>query len=324
MIQPPSVVCAGILVADLFVPPLEQLPAQGNLVVTEDFLVQPGGCAANTAISLAKLGVSVSIAGKVGSDPFGNAVEHDLQLYGVQTTAIRRSSSHGTSKTVILPVIGEDRRYIHTLGANADFTVEDISLPLAMQVQIFVLGGYCVLPRLDPIKLATMLKDIQGHGTRTILDVVVPASVDHPTLDDLRPILPFVDVFMPNSEEATLLTGETDPHKQAELFLQAGCNIAIITRGERGALLMSTQETLETPAFPVEVVDVSGAGDAFVAGFVVGLLQQWPLADSLRFASVIGASACTQLGCTAGVFTRAEAEAYLQSHQYSITSHKNV
>jgi len=324
MIQPPSVVCAGILVADLFVPPLEQLPAEGNLVVTEDFLVQPGGCAANTAISLAKLGVSVSVIGKVGGDPFGTAVELDLQKHGVQTAAICRSSSHGTSKTVILPVIGEDRRYIHTLGANADFTVEDISLPLAMQAQIFVLGGYCVLPSLDPIKLATLLKDIQGNGTRTILDVVVPASINHPTLDDLRPILPFVDVFMPNIEEASLLTGETDPHRQAELFLQAGCNIAIITRGEQGALLMSTQETLETPAFPVEVVDVSGAGDAFVAGFVVGLLKQWTLADSLRFASVIGASACTRLGCTAGVFTLAEAETHVQSHQFSITSYKNV
>ena len=324
MIQPPSVVCAGILVADLFVPPLEQLPAEGNLVVTEDFLVQPGGCAANTAISLAKLGVPVSVIGKVGGDPFGTAVEQDLQKHGVQTAAICRSSSHGTSKTVILPVIGEDRRYIHTLGANADFTVEDISLPLAMQAQIFVLGGYCVLPSLDPIKLATLLKDIQGYGTRTILDVVVPASINHPTLDDLRPILPFVDVFMPNIEEASLLTGETDPHRQAELFLQAGCNIAIITRGEQGALLMSTQETLETPAFPVEVVDVSGAGDAFVAGFVVGLLKQWTLADSLRFASVIGASACTRLGCTAGVFTLAEAEAHVQSHQFSITSYKNV
>jgi len=129
---------------------------------------------------------------------------------------------------------------------------------------------------------------------------------------------------MPNIEEASLLTGETDPHRQAKLFLQAGCNIAIITRGEQGALLMSSQETLETPAFPVEVVDVSGAGDAFVAGFVLGLLNQWTLADSLCFASVIGASACTRLGCTAGIFTLAEAETYVGSHQFSITFYKNV
>ena len=324
MMQPPSVICSGILVADLFVPPLERLPRGGDLVATEDFLVQPGGCAANTAISLAKLGVSVSVVGKVGKDLFGDAIERDLQTSGVRTDALRRSTTHGTSKTVILPVIGEDRRYIHTIGANADFSVEDISVPLAMQAQVFALGGYCVLPSLDPQRIAMLLNNMKEKGIRTILDVVVPASNDHPTLDDLMPILPFVDVFMPNIEEATILTGETDPGKQAELFLHAGCNIAIITRGKDGALLMSAHETLEVPAFPVEVVDVSGAGDAFVAGFIVGLLEQWSFADSLRFASVIGASACTRLGCTGGVFTRAEAEMYLQSHQLPITSCKTA
>src|SRR5215472_3966754 len=204
MIQQPSVVCAGILVADLFVPPLEQLPTQGNLVVTEDFLVQPGGCAANTAISLAKLGVSVSVVGKVGEDMFGDAVERDLQTSGVRTDALHRSSTLGTSKTVILPVIGEDRRYIHTIGANADFMVEDISVPLVMQAQVFALGGYCVLPRLDPQRIAILLNNMREHGVRTLLDVVVPASANHPTLDDLRPILPFVDVFVPNIEEAAI------------------------------------------------------------------------------------------------------------------------
>jgi len=324
MMQPISVVCAGILVADLFVPPLERLPSGGDLVVTEDFLVQPGGCAANTAISLAKLGVQVSVAGKVGRDLFGDAIEQGLQNSGVRTDALRRSSTHSTSKTVILPVIGEDRRYIHTIGANADFTVEDISVPLAMQAQVFVLGGHCVLPRLDPMQLATLLNNLRGNGIRTILDVVVPASAGHPTLDDLRPILPFVDVFMPNIEEAVLLTGETNPVKQAEIFLYAGCTLAIVTRGENGALLMNAQEILEAPAFPVEVVDVSGAGDAFVAGFIIGLLEERTMADSLCFASAVGASACTQLGCTAGVFTRAEAEAYLRLHQLPITSFKTV
>src|SRR5215467_7679067 len=157
MIQPPSVVCAGILVADLFVPPLERLPTAGNLVVTGDFLVQPGGCAANTAISLAKLGVSVCIAGKVGGDLFGDAIEQDLLNSGVRTDALRRSFSHGTSKTVILPVIGEDRRYIHTIGANADFTVDDIAFPLAMQARVFVLGGYFVLPSLEPLRFVDLL-----------------------------------------------------------------------------------------------------------------------------------------------------------------------
>lgn len=320
--QPSRVVCAGILVADLFVPPLERLPGGGDLVVTEDFLVQPGGCAANTAISLAKLGVPVNVVGKVGRDLFGDAVEQALQSSGVGTAALRRSSSYGTSKTVILPVIGEDRRYIHTIGANADFTVDDIDFSLAMQARVFALGGYFVLPRLEPRRFVDLLERLRQNGVRTVLDIVVPNSADHPTLDDLKPILPLIDVFVPNIEEAAMLTGESEPGRQAELFLRAGCNIAIITRGKDGALLMSAGEMLEIPAFPVEVVDVSGAGDAFVAGFLVGLLEDWSQADSLRFASVIGASACTQLGCTGGVFTRAEAETYMQRHPLAIKRYK--
>jgi sugar/nucleoside kinase (ribokinase family) len=322
MRQPASVVCAGILVADLFVPPLERLPGAGELIATEDFLLQPGGCAANTAIALAKLGVPVSVSGKVGNDIFGDAVAHELQANGVQTDALKRSASYNTSKTVILPVVGEDRRYIHTIGANADFRVDDIDLALAGQAQVFALGGYFVLPKLESLRLIELLAGLKKRGVRTVLDIVVPTSTHHPTLDDLRPILPHIDVFMPDSMEATMLTGETDPEKQAELFLQAGCAIAIITRGRDGALLMSAQKTLEAPAFPVEVVDVSGAGDAFAAGFIVGLLEQWQTEDALRFASVIGASACTKLGCTGGVFTRKEAETYIQTHPLPIVSHK--
>src|SRR2546425_3059177 len=196
MMQPPSVVCAGILVADLFVPPLVLLPIGGDLVVTEDFLVQPGGCAANTAISLAKLGVSVSVVGKVGKDIFGDAVERDLQTSGVRIDALRRSSTHGTSKTVILPVVGEDRRYIHTIGANADFIVDDIDLALAEQTQVFALGGYFVLPKLESLRLIELLAGLRKRGVRTVLDIIVPTSTHHPTLDNLRPILPHIDVFM--------------------------------------------------------------------------------------------------------------------------------
>ena len=220
--HPPSVVCAGILVADIFVPPLERLPRVGELVVTEDFLVQPGGCAANTAISLVKLGVSVSVAGKVGSDLFGDAVERDLHAWGVRTETLKRSSEFSTSKTVILPVISEDRRYIHTIGANADFTSDDIDELLSARSQVFALGGYFVLPAFNPQRFAGLLAGLKKSGVQTVLDVVVPASEHPPTLDDLRPLLPYVDVFTPNIGEAAMLTGETDPARQARHVSRCG------------------------------------------------------------------------------------------------------
>jgi sugar/nucleoside kinase (ribokinase family) len=314
-----SVVCAGILVADLFVPPLPRLPAPGELLLVDDFLLDTGGCAANTATCLARLGIRVSVAGKVGNDSFGDFVEQDLRRKGVEMSAVKRSTAYGTSKTVILPVAGADRRFIHTIGANADFTAHDIDRSLLARARVFYLGGYFVLPRLKQAELAEACCFAQSHGAYTVFDVVTPATNSAASLEELLEILPHVDVFMPNVEEARALTGETEPRRQAERFLAAGCGTAIITRGARGALLMNAEQTIEASAPEIATVDQSGAGDAFAAGYIAGLLEGWSAADTLSLASVLGASACTQLGCTPGAFTRAQAEAYLQSNPPAIS-----
>jgi sugar/nucleoside kinase (ribokinase family) len=121
-------------------------------------------------------------------------------------------------------------------------------------------------------------------------------------------------VFMPNLDEAAALSAEDDPGRQARIFLEMGCPTVVITCGADGALLMTDSDTITAPAARMTVVDGSGAGDAFAAGFIVGLIEGWDLADALSFASVVGASACTQLGCTAGVFTRRQATTYLQEN----------
>lgn len=314
----PTVLCAGVLTADLFVPPLPRLPAPGELLATEDFLIDSGGCAANTATCLARLGVTAAIAGMVGSDNFGDFVIQNLHGKGVDTRGIRRSSTHGTSKTIILPVVGADRRYIHTVGANADLTAEDIGSDLLTPAQVFYVGGYLVLPSLTQPDLSRLLQAARGRGIRTVLDVIVPAGASTPSITDLAEILPYVDVFTPNNAEAEILTGTSDPREQAAAFLAAGCGTAIITRGAAGALLMTAEVTLEAAAVSVEVTDPSGAGDAFAAGCIVGLLERWDLQRMLSFASVVGASACTHLGTTAGVFSRGQAEAYLQEHRVHI------
>lgn len=310
----PLAVCAGILVADLFVPPLFHLPAAGEILVTEDFLMDCGGCAANVATCLANLGIRSEAVGKVGNDHFGDFINQSLRAKGVGTRGITSSGAHSTSKTIILPVTGEDRRYIHTVGANADFAVRDIDRAAVSSATVFYLGGFGVLPRLQSAELVDLFQFAQAQGTLLVLDVVVPVSVEPGLLASLMEVLPQVDVFMPNEQEAFALTGETEPRRQAERFLAAGCGSVIITRGEHGALLMTPGETVEMPAFPVDVIDPSGAGDAFTAGFILGLVEAWSTQDSLQFACAIGASACTQLGCTTGVFTRVEAEAYVQAH----------
>lgn len=306
----PPVLCAGLVVADLFIPPLSRLPSAGELMATEDFLADSGGCAANVATALAKLGVQTAVAGKVGRDVFGDFITQDLERKGVATQGIAHSNAHGTSKTVILPVAGQDRRYIHTFGANADFCADDIPQAQLSQARVFYVGGYLILPGLKPDDLCALFREVRQHGARTVLDVVVPAG-DEPVFAALAQVLPHVDFFLPNDEEAQRLTHETNPDNQASRFLDAGCNTVVITQGARGSLLLSARERIEQPAFPVNVIDPSGAGDAFAAGLILGLLEGWPAGRTLRFATAMGASACTALGCNAGLFTRAQAEAFI-------------
>lgn len=315
------VLCTGMLVADIFVPPIPALPAAGELRATEDFLLDPGGCAANVATCLARLNVPVAITGRVGSDVFGDFLAADLRAKGVDTAGIRRSNSIGTSKTVILPVIGEDRRFIHTFGANAEFCREDISLDDLPPKGVLYLGGFLCLPALETDAVADLFRSARNRGIATVLDVVVPIGDASGSMQQLAEILPFTDVFLPNDEEAHALTGEADPLRQAERFLEDGCGTIIITQGKKGTLLLGETRHVQAGTYPCEFVDGSGSGDAFAAGFITGMVENWDIAETLKFASAVGCSACTKLGCTTGVFTLPEAVAFMRQHTLELTEY---
>ena len=319
MTQPtsPALLCAGILVADIFTPPLHALPVAGQLLATDDFLLATGGCAANVATSLAKLGVHTAVVGPVGDDFYGDFLTQTLAARGIDTSRIVRTAEAGTSKTVVLPVIGEDRRFIHTFGANAHLTTEHIAAAITEDTKILYVGGYLILPAIDGPALGKLFADAQARGIVTVLDVVVPGGAAIPA-DALSAVLPHTDLFLPNDEEAEALVGETDPAAQAQRFLEMGCKTAVVTQGSRGTLWMNSGNVYTAPVYPIEYVDGSGSGDAFAAGLLLGLAEGWDPARILRFASAIGGSACTKLGCTEGVFTRPEADAFIAGHPLAV------
>jgi sugar/nucleoside kinase (ribokinase family) len=312
-LTPARVVCFGILVADVFVPPLERLPTAGELLTTADFLIEPGGCAANVAIALTRLGVGTAVGGRVGDDVFGEFVTGDLTARGLDTSGILTTPGIGTSKTVIIPVVDEDRRYLHTLGANAELVAADLAATKFATAEVIYVGGYLILPALRADELAVRLAEARSAGATVILDVVAPAGGDV-SLDEVRPLLPVADYFVPNLDEARVLTGEDDPRLQAERLLEHGARTVMIKLGERGLFVRGEAGSFELEAPPVHVVEPSGAGDAFAAGLAVGILEGWDLERLARFASVLGGSACTSLGCADGVFTRSEADEFLAGH----------
>lgn len=306
---------AGILVADHLCAPIPRLPAAGELVLTDDLPLAIGGCAANTAMDLARVGVRVGVLGCVGQDPFGQFIIDTLAARSIDTQGIRSLPGVGTSGTLIINVAGQDRRYIHMLGANAAFRAADISRELVRQAKVFYIGGY-LLSGLDQEGLFPLFRDAQAAGVKTVLDVVMPGNGDHWRHFDR--LLTVTDVFLPNTDEAQAITGLDDPVRQAERFLSAGAKTVVITRGGDGTVLMSDRLRLRAGTYPVEFVGGTGAGDAFDAGYIAGLLAGEEPRRCLEWGSALGASCVRSISATESVFTREEALAFMDQHRLPI------
>jgi sugar/nucleoside kinase (ribokinase family) len=316
MNEPANVLCAGIIVADHVCSPIDHLPAAGELVMADRLLLTLGGCAANAAVDLVKMGVRAAVVGRVGSDVFGRVVAEMLREHGVDVSAVQTTPGADTSQTLIVNVAGEDRRFIHTFGANADFRAADLPLDRVKECKALYLGGYLLMPKVRQEELVPIFAAARQAGARTVLDVVTPGPAEY--LSRLERLLPHVDVFLPNNHEAELITGERDPLRQAELFHRLGAKTAVVTLGADGVVLVNNRARLRAGVFSVPLVDGSGGGDAFDAGYIYGLLHGLEAEDCLRVASALGASCVRSIGTTPGVFTRAECEAFLGEHTLRI------
>ncbi|MHB8749553.1 MAG: carbohydrate kinase family protein, partial [Aggregatilineales bacterium] len=215
-----EVLCAGILVADTFCGPIDELPPEGMLLAVDAMPSKAGGCAANVAITLSKLGIAADVAGRLGSDPPAQIVLSSLKKMNVGCDYIRFSDTQPTSQTVILLVRGQDRRYIHVFGANKEFTVASIDRNWLKNIKVFYLGGLYAMPGINTAELRDLLKYCRSNGIVTVLDVVLPK--EHRDFQGLFDLLRYVDYFVPNENEARQMTAATDVLDQVRVFQRYG------------------------------------------------------------------------------------------------------
>ncbi|HEX4148627.1 MAG TPA: sugar kinase [Pirellulales bacterium] len=307
----------GLLVADHLCAPISHLPAAGELVVTDRLELNIGGCASNAAMDLARVGVKVAAVGCVGHDTFGRFVCDTLRDAGLDIASIKRLEGVGTSGTLIINVAGEDRRFVHAIGANGQLTVADIPRDRLRRAKVLYVGGYFVMPALAADELAALFREARAAGVQTVLDVVLPGPGDYGPA--LARLLPECDVFLPNDDEAAVITGLSDPRAQAEHFRQAGAATVVITCGEAGTVLATGDLRVQAAAHRVPYVGGTGAGDAFDAGYIAGLLAGGDPLECLAWGSALGASCVRSISATDSVFTRAEAEQFMRDHPLKLT-----
>lgn len=308
--------CAGILFADVVCAPIARVPNEGELLGTDRIQLALGGCASNTGLDLARVGVRVGVSGCVGDDPFGRVILETLQANCVDVRGVRQIPGAASACTMIVNVQGQDRRFISTPGANARFTVEHIPADWVRQAKVFYVGGYYMMPGLETAAMIELFRTARAGGAVTVLDVVLYGHDNY--WDCLAPLLAETDVFLPNDDEGAVITGLKDPLDQARRFRDAGARTVVVTLGSKGSLLVAEGLRLRAGVYPMTFVGGAGSGDAFDAGYIAGILAGEDPAGCLRWGSALGASCVRSITTTDGVFTRDEAVAFMREHELPI------
>ena len=300
-----EVACLGILVADAVGVPIDALPPRGTLALLDRVELHTGGNGANTSAALAKLGVSVSLLGKVGRDNLGDFVIGSLARHGVHVGGVLQDDSAPTAATMVIVHSDAERSFLHAIGANAAFEEADVNWDKTTGAAIFHVAGPQLMPKLEGDALARVCQEAKRRGMTTVLDTVMnPRSQGW---EGIAPCLPYLDWFVPSLDEAVaLLEVAALPEVWNELEKRGVQNVAVKC-GKEGCYIKAKNQTpLHVPAFDVEAIDSLGAGDCWAAGFVTGLLRGWPLDEIGRFANAVGACSVQALGATTGVLPEAE------------------
>ena len=297
-----DVVCVGILVADVIVRPVAQLPEPGTLGFVEAIELRGGGCALNSSSALARLGLASAALGKVGRDTFGDFVLHLLDERGVDAGGALRDPELPTSASVALVDPAGERTFLHVRGANAALAADELGeRPFAGRA--LHVAGALVLDGLDGEPTAELLAEARRRGIHTSVDPVFDPGG---RWERLLPALPHCDLVTPGLAEAQGITGEREAARAAARLRKLGARTAAVTLGADGCYVWGDGFEGRVPAVPVAAVDGTGAGDAFAAGFLYGALAGWPLERCARFANAAGALATTAIGAFEGVGTLEE------------------
>lgn len=294
----PDVVCLGILVADVIARPVDALPTAGTLDLLDEIRLHGGGCALNTATVLSRFGLQASVVGKVGTDAFGDFVLGLLADRGIDARGVLRDSTVPTSSTVVLVDAAGERTFLHLPGANGALRADELQRGRILASRALHVAGALVMPMLDGEPTAGLLAEARVRGILTSLDTVWDASS---RWERVLPALPHLDVFTASLSEARAISGEEEPASAAAWLRDRGVSRVAVKLGAEGCYAADERLAEHVPAPQVAAVDGTGAGDAFAAGLLYGLLDGWPLDRAARLANAAGALATTAVGATEGI-----------------------
>jgi sugar/nucleoside kinase (ribokinase family) len=303
-----NVIAMGVHVLDVLARPIEEIPeGQGGQLV-EEIRVTAAGSAGGAALTLAKLGASVRSAGAIGGDAVGDMLLMLLERQGIDTSLLVRRSDVQTSASVLPIRPNGDRPAFHVVGANGTYGPDDVPGEALAQATHLHLGG----PEfMGGEAAAEILSRAREEGVVTSADVLAPG--DPGLLEWIAGALPQLDYLLPNEEQVLALTGSDELEPGCRSLLERGAGCVAATRGGNGVLIVDADSAQAVPAFEVDVVDTTGCGDAFSAGFLRGLSLGRKRPDAAVLGCAAAALVAQGLGSDHGDFDLAAADDFAAS-----------
>lgn len=296
----PDVIGIGTCTADmLFVVP--ELPAFGRSWRASQYLRQGGGPVSTALVTLARLGVSTRFIGRVGDDPEGVFIRDEFQKEGVDVSQLMLEPNVFSRAVLVL--------VDQTTGERCFTSRRETNTPLAisdLDQQEIVSAKVLHLDDTDETSVQAA-KWAKAAGVTVVLDGTWHSE------ELTEQLLPLVDIPIVSEAFAEGWMPDAPPEAVVEELYEFGARIAAVTLGERGCVAKSEAGILTLPAFPVDVVDTTGAGDAFHGGFIYGVLQNWSVTEIVRFASAVASINCRQLGGRSGLPTLKEVHQFLET-----------
>jgi sugar/nucleoside kinase (ribokinase family) len=290
-------ICMGVHVLDVLARPIEAIPEGQGGELVEQIRITAAGSAGGAALVLAKLGADVRSAGAVGTDAVGDMLLALLERDGVDTSLLVRRDEVQTSASVLPIRPNGDRPAFHVVGANGTYGPDDAPMDAVAESDFLHMGGPEFMGGEAAVKI---LAHARANGVTTSADVLAPGEAG--LLEWIAPALPELDYLLPNDDQVLAFTGSSDLVDGCRALIGRGVRCVVATCGGDGALIVDEAGEERVPAFEVDVVDTTGCGDAFSAGFLRGLSLERSRSDSAVLGNATAALVAQGLGSDHGAF----------------------
>lgn len=312
-----DITCIGILVADVIAKTVNKVPERGKLGLVDSIQLHNGGGAMSCAVDLAQMGAKSAIIGKVGEDGYGQYLTGILVQSGVHIGGLAIDSKVDTSSSVVLVETDGERSFLHSQGSNGAFKEQDIDYRIIEESKIVFISGSFLMRSFDGSPTKTALKKIKEMGKTTVLDIAWDDSGRW--MEVISQTLKYVDYFIPSLEEAQMLSGKNDLNQIAEVFFDCGVSHVVIKLGKNGCYFRESRESISKiiPAYKAKVIDTTGAGDSFCAGFLYGLANGMCMEECCRLGNAVGTFCVGAVGATCGIKGYKEIKAFMDSNSRS-------